>query len=141
MKIGLLFVCHGSTSRSYLEAVNEIIQRCLNKVTSQLGKDFEIVWRVGYLHDVEPRPEDALKELVKERPSIIIVASLFVVPGRHAGEDVPQLVGVKLGETKIVEGVPVKYAGPLWPDDRVVDILTDKILHNLRDFLNRDKKA
>ena len=133
MKIGLLFVCHGSTSRSYMDSINEIVTRVVRKLSKMLGEDKTIVWRVGYLHDVEPRPRDALQQLIAERPDAILIVSLFVVPGRHAGEDVPEMLGIKLGETKYVEGIPVKYVGPLWPDDRIVDIIVDKVTLNLKE--------
>jgi len=117
-KIGIVLITHGSLSQNYVKQVNDIAREVERKLREYL-KDIYIEVVTSYLHHQNPKPEEAIRILIDKKFENIIVFSLFVVEGIHGREDT----------MKIVEKFEnIKYAGTLWPDSRVIDIIVDKIL-------------
>ena len=122
-RVGVVFITHGSLCENYVREVNKIAERVVEKLKKSLS-DVEIVPVVSYLHHQHPDPDEAIKELLRGNVEKIIAFSMFVVEGRHGREDTMEILN-KYGEKVI-------YAGTLWPDDRVIDIISDKILRYIR---------
>lgn len=122
-KIGVVFITHGSLCENYVREVNKIAEKVIEKLRSSLN-NVEIVPVVSYLHHQHPDPDEAIRDLLNKNVDKIIAFSMFVVEGRHGREDTMEILS-KYGD-KVV------YAGTLWPDDRVVDIISDKILRHVK---------
>ncbi|NPB01099.1 MAG: hypothetical protein GXO10_06960 [Crenarchaeota archaeon] len=122
-KVGVVFITHGSLCENYVKEVNKIAEKVVEKLKN-LMSNVEIVPVVSYLHHQHPDPDEAIRELLSKNVDKIIAFSMFVVEGRHGREDTMEILG-KYGDKVI-------YAGTLWPDDRVVDIISDKILKHLK---------
>ncbi len=118
-RIGVVFITHGSLCENYVREVNKIAERVVEKLRRNLNS-VEIVPVVSYLHHQHPDPDEAIRELLDRGVDRVIAFSMFVVEGRHGREDTMEILS-KYGEK-------VTYAGTLWPDDRVIDIISDKIL-------------
>lgn len=79
----LLIVAHGSRRA----ASNQEIQALTELLASQ-SKDFASV-RCAFLELAEPSIPDALRQLIAEGATKIIVMPYFLSAGRHVSEDIP----------------------------------------------------
>ncbi|NOZ76179.1 MAG: sirohydrochlorin nickelochelatase [Euryarchaeota archaeon] len=124
---GIVLVGHGSLRPETKRAYEELAE----KVAAGSGRAV----RVGYLQGQEPNLKAAVEGMVREGFSRIAVIPLFVMPGAHVNEDIPVLLGLEEGEVpdygygkvEVPEGVEVLYGRHLGADDRLVDIVLDRI--------------
>jgi sirohydrochlorin ferrochelatase len=134
--IGVVLVGHGSRlpqSRRVYEEIARITQE-------KSGLDI----RVGYMKHWRPTLAEAIRSFVEEGKKKIVIVPVFLLPGFHVVEDIPVLLGLKEGKSpefgyekvKVPEGVEVLYANSLGADERMADIVLDRI----KEVLNEGKR-
>ncbi len=121
--IGIMLVGHGSR----LKDGNLIYERIAEMVREKT--DFEV--EVGYMKHGRSIKE-AYENLVKKGVKKIVVVPLFLLPGLHVTEDIPIILRLKEGEAegeKIdpVEEVEIIYTEPIGADNRLAEIVVDRV--------------
>lgn len=85
--------------------------------------------RVAFMQLNSPSIEETLRELAKEGMKNIVAQPVFLADGAHTTEDIPE----KLKEAfegawaEIGKDVKLIYAKPIGVDERIVDILLDRV--------------
>jgi len=62
----------------------------------------------------------------------IILVPVFIAPGVHTTQEIPQLIGTKDVEVLSAKGIELIYGEPIGADERIADILEEKALNALR---------
>ena len=80
----------------------------------------------------DPRIEPTLEEMIRKGVDEVIVLPLFISPGDHLKNDIPEKIGLKDGmpEGTIERNgrmITVRYAPPVGQDPRLTDVLAEKI--------------
>lgn len=82
----LILVDHGSR----LAEANAVVVETARQVQAKLGAGCEV--RYAHMELAEPTLEQAIEAAVRAGVSEVFVQRFFLVPGRHASEDIPKLV-------------------------------------------------
>ena len=85
----------------------------------------------------EPTIRQGIEKLVKKGVTEIYVQPCFLASGIHLTQDIPRELGFNKGD---VEGgmtiagktVTLKYCAPIGADDRIADILADRIEERMK---------
>jgi sirohydrochlorin ferrochelatase len=117
MKTGIVILGHGSKA----EASNQAFQEFCELAGESLDYDFVAG---GSLQFAEPRFKDVVAKAVEAGMDKIMVAPLFLFPGNHVQKDVPKALKKLKEEYSEVDFV---YADHIGVDDRLVDIVADRI--------------
>jgi sirohydrochlorin ferrochelatase len=134
--IGVVLVGHGSRLPQSKRVYEEIARIAQEKS----GLDI----RVGYMKHWRPTLAEAIKSFIEEGKKKIVIVPVFLLPGLHVVEDIPVLLGLKEGKSpefgyekiRVPEGVEVLYANSLGADERMADIVLDRI----KEVLNEGKR-
>jgi len=125
MKSGVLVIGHGSKLAFNKDLVTHMAEVLDKK------KEFGPV-TASFMQLNEPTIKDGIKKLAKMGVDTIYVQPCFLASGIHLTEDIPGELGFKKGDTEgimTVEGkkVVLKYCAPIGADDRIADILADRV--------------
>jgi len=147
LRIALLAVAHGSSSREHIETIRKIVELLVDNVRKSIP-DIELVaYELAFMGKRRglKSVSEALRELSKMCDTVLILP-LFLTPGKHVRYDLPREFEVGLDEcepnSKITVNVDGKtitllYAAPIGFDGRLIEILLDRI----RDVLEKAKKS
>lgn len=115
-KFGLLVVGHGSSLPYNKQLIEEI--------AAKIGKRIPgAVTRTGFMNINSPTIRDGIDSFKGTGVRRIIVFPLFLARGVHTTEDVPRLIGLKAGQTRIAyNGYDIVYADPLGADDLIAEL-------------------
>ena len=107
------------------------------KVYEEIGemvyKRIDISVRVGYIKYWEPDLIEVLEEMICNGFKRIIVVPMFLLPGLHVIHEIPKLLGIKEGENRITlpDDVEIIYTSNIGADERLADIIVDKVKEHL----------
>jgi len=120
--IAVVLIGHGSKLPYGKEVMEEFGRRI------EMRGIFKEV-RVAFMQLNSPSIEETLRELAKEGMKNIVAQPVFLADGAHTTEDIPE----KLKEAfegawaEIGKDVKLTYAKPIGVDERIVDILLDRV--------------
>nr|QNO51407.1 sirohydrochlorin cobaltochelatase [Methanosarcinales archaeon ANME-1 ERB6] len=120
--VAVVLIGHGSKLPYGKEVMEEFGRRV------EMRGIFKAV-RVAFMQLNSPSIEEALRELAKAGMTNIVAQPVFLADGAHTTEDIPE----KLKESfegawaELGKGVKLIYAKPIGVDERIVDILLDRI--------------
>lgn len=117
MKTGVVILGHGSKA----EESNQIFEEFCELAEEKLDYDFVTG---GALQLAEPLLDEAVAEAIEAGVEKLIVIPLFLFPGNHVQEDIPQALDRLKEEHPEVEFV---YGDPIGADDRLIGIVNDRI--------------
>lgn len=125
MKTGVLIVGHGSKLQFNKDLVVEMA-KILDK-----KQEFGPV-TAGFMQINTPDIMDGIKVLLSKGVDTIYVQPCFLASGIHLTEDIPGVLGLEKGANvgnMTVDGkeVALRYCGPIGADQRIADILSDRI--------------
>jgi sirohydrochlorin ferrochelatase len=104
------------------------------EVLEALGRRIEIrrifkETRVAFMQLNSPSIEEALRTLAKDGMKKIVALPVFLADGAHTTEDIPEKLKIAFEGAWADLGRDVKlvYAKPIGVDERIVDILLDRV--------------
>ena len=120
--IAVVLIGHGSTLPYNKEVLEELGRRI------ELREIFKVV-RVAFMQLNSPSIEEVLRTLAKDGMKKIVALPVFLADGAHTTEDIPEKLKVAFeGAWEEIGGdVKLVYAKPIGVDDRIVDILLDRV--------------
>ncbi len=85
--------------------------------------------RVAFMQLNSPSIEEVLRELAKSGIKKIVAVPVFLADGTHTTEDIPKTLKITFeGEwAELGRDVELIYGKPIGVDERIVDILLDRI--------------
>lgn len=108
----LLLVDHGSRRAE----ANAVLGRVHEKVAAQLGP--EILIAHAHMELAPPSIADAIDGLCAAGATSIYLMPWFLVPGRHAEEDVPRMAREAIGD----RAVTLRIGPPMGADDVLIQL-------------------
>ena len=120
--IAVVLIGHGSTLPYNKEVLEELRRRI------ELRGIFKAV-RVAFMQLNSPSIEEVLRNLAKDGLQKIVAQPVFLADGAHTTEDIPEKLKVAFEGAweDIGDDVKLIYAKPIGEDDRIVDILLDRV--------------
>ncbi len=115
---GIIILGHGSRAGE----ANQALQTISRMVERQVGHG---TVKAAYLQFSEPDLEKALRSMIKSGFKKIIIMPYFLYRGIHLQEDIPQIM--RKVQRDYGSQVEIVLAGPLGEDDRLVEIVVDRI--------------
>lgn len=122
-KVGVMLVGHGSREPYNKDAIQYFADRLEGKYPY-----------IGYafMENSEPSVREALEDASRSGIDELIVQPVFLTRGVHIDFDIPELLGIPRGSRNgiiTVSGkeITIKYGRPLGKDDRILEILVDRI--------------
>ncbi|MEM0448213.1 MAG: sirohydrochlorin nickelochelatase [Methanomassiliicoccales archaeon] len=130
MRMGVLVVGHGSK----LAYNRDLVVRMAEILESR--KEFGPV-EAAFMQLNQPDIKTGIANLVKRGVDTIYVQPCFLASGIHLTEDIPGELGLKKGQNEgemMIEGkkIVLKYCGPIGADERIADILSDRIKERMK---------
>jgi sirohydrochlorin ferrochelatase len=127
-KVGVILVGHGSTERYNKELVEYYAEK--------LRAYYDYV-ACAFIQVNEPLLGSALSNALKEDLDEIVIQPVFLARGAHTDYEIPRMLGFSEGKrTKVVDlgdrKVKIIYGNTIGKDDRVVEVLRDRIEEALR---------
>ncbi len=114
---GVLILAHGSREKETEKTLYKVVEFLEKKVENH-------VLEVAFLHFSEITLEKGLDNLKEKNVTDIILVPYFLFEGVHIREDVPK----KIREyEKKNQGIKIKISKMLGDDERLADILADRI--------------
>jgi sirohydrochlorin ferrochelatase len=85
--------------------------------------------KVAFMQLNSPSIEEVLRTLAKEGKRDIVALPVFLADGAHTTEDIPEKLKIAFeGEwAELGRDVKLTYAKPIGVDERIVDILLDRV--------------
>jgi len=122
-RIGVVLVGHGSRE-PYHKGV-------ISYLTKQLKKEYEFVG-CAFMQINKPSIPEALEAAAEAGVEELIVQPVFLTRGVHTELDIPELLnlprGSRLGTIELKgRKILIKYGKPIDKDDRLLEILKDRI--------------
>lgn len=124
MKSGVIVIGHGSKLDYNKKVVDFVAEKMkgmdLGPVTS------------AYMQINKPTIKEGFEWLVSQGVDTIFVQPCFLASGMHLTEDIPNAIGLPIGskdgELEICgKTVTLKYCEPIGEDERVAQILADRV--------------
>jgi sirohydrochlorin ferrochelatase len=127
---GILVIGHGSKLEFSKEAVSYSADRLAERFSP-------LPARVGFMNINEPKIKDSLEELVSQGVDNVYVVPAFLAHGIHTTKDITRALGIPEGmkEAEISVGqtkVSLKYCEPIGCDDRIADILEERVRQRMQ---------
>jgi len=118
----VVLIGHGSRLPYGKEVMEELRRRL------EMRGIFKVV-RTAFMQINTPSIEEALRELARSGIKNIIALPVFLADGAHTKEDIPEkLKDTFAGEwAEIGKDVKLIYGKPIGVDERIVDILVDRV--------------
>jgi sirohydrochlorin ferrochelatase len=120
--IAVVLIGHGSKLPYNKEVLGELRRRMEMR---GLFKET----RVAFMQLNSPSIEEELRSLAKDGIKNIVALPVFLADGAHTTEDIPEKLKVAFEGAwdEIGRDVKLTYAKPIGVDERVVDILLDRV--------------
>jgi len=120
--IAVVLIGHGSTLPYNKEVLEELGRRI------EIREIFKAV-KVAFMQLNSPSIEEVLRTLANDGMKKIVALPVFLADGAHTKKDIPEkLKEAFAGAWKEVgEDIEVIYAKPIGVDDRIVDLLLDRV--------------
>ncbi len=120
--VAVVLIGHGSTLPYNKEVLEELGRRM------ELRGVFKVV-RVAFMQLNSPSIEEVLRTLAKDGMKKIVALPVFLADGAHTTEDIPEKLKIAFEEAweELGRDVTLTYAKPIGVDDRIVDILLDRV--------------
>jgi len=85
--------------------------------------------KVAFMQLNSPSIKDVLRTLAKDGEKNIVALPVFLADGAHTTEDIPETLKIAFeGEwAEVGRDVKLTYAKPIGVDERIVDILVDRV--------------
>jgi len=118
----LIVVDHGSrreAANTMLEAIADLLRR-RPSTPDTTGGDAYVTVEPAHMELAEPSIKTAVDRCVAAGATQIVVALLFLSPGRHSTQDIPDLVAAAIADHPGIDAIVGK---PLGPDERIIDLL------------------
>ncbi|MHC1635433.1 MAG: sirohydrochlorin nickelochelatase [Candidatus Methanospirareceae archaeon] len=122
----LVLIGHGS-ALPYNEQIMHELRRKIEK--KGIFKDV----RVAFMQINSPGIEETLRSLVEEKIRNIVVLPVFLAKGIHTMKDIPDILK-KFHESIEDDNIRIIYGEPIGADDRLVDVLLDRV----KEVLNKE---
>jgi precorrin-8X/cobalt-precorrin-8 methylmutase len=123
--VGLILIGHGSKlphNRENLEKLAEILRK---------RSEFKIV-EIAFMIRNRPTIPEAIDTLAKKGVSKIVLVPVFLAPGVHTTQEIPELIDVKDKESQLsATGIQLFYGEPIGADECIAVILAEKALKAL----------
>ncbi|MDH5806388.1 MAG: sirohydrochlorin nickelochelatase [Candidatus Verstraetearchaeota archaeon] len=121
--IGVILVGHGSKEPYNKNAIKYFAEKLKDK--------YSFV-KFAFIQINKPSLKDVLKEAIASGIDKIVVQPVFLTRGTHVNQDIPKIlglpIGVKSGTIALSEKkISIVIGEPLGMDDRIVDIISDRI--------------
>lgn len=114
---GILVLAHGSKRQE----TEKILDSLIRKVKKKTGEEMVVP---AYLQFSEQNLEAGIDQLVKNGADSIKIVPMFLFDGIHVTQDIP-------GELDVIRakyaGVEIKMSRHLGDDDRIADIIVDRV--------------
>ena len=118
-RTGIIIVDHGSRSGE----ANALIRDVVDRFASRFADRYRIV-EPAHMELAEPSIRQAFDRCVARGATEVIVCPLFLGPGKHWREDIPDLTAFA---AEGYPGVAWAVAPPLGADDLLLDLLDKRI--------------
>lgn len=120
--MAVVLIGHGSKLPYGKEVLDELQKRLAMR---ELFKEV----RVAFMQLNSPSIEDVLRDLAKSGIKRIVALPVFLADGAHTTEDIPEKLKIAFeGEwEEMGRGMELIYGKPIGVDERIVDILQDRI--------------
>ena len=130
MKSGILVIGHGSKLQFNRDLVLHMAE-----VLDKKGEFGPVT--AAFMQLNEPTIKQGIDKLVKMEVDTIYVQPCFLASGIHLTVDIPRELGLKKGdfEGSVMIGgknVVLKYCAPIGADDRIADILADRVRERMK---------
>eukprot|EP01066_Platyproteum_vivax_P003516 Platyproteum_vivax@DN14448_c0_g1_i1.p1 len=113
----LLVVDHGSNLKEAQKVVFDIVDQIQKKLPN-------VLVRACHMGVCAPKVPETLDEILKSGTiKKLIVVPYFLAPGRHAAEDIPKMVEIKMAHYSMVDWTVTDCLGT---DSRLGDVVLDK---------------
>lgn len=118
----VVLIGHGSTLPYNKEVLEELVGRI------EMRGIFKAA-RVAFMQLNSPSIEEVLRDLAEDGLKKIVAQPVFLAPGAHTTEDIPaKLKTAFAGDwAELGRDVELVYAQPIGVDERIVDILLDRV--------------
>ncbi|MBM7557128.1 sirohydrochlorin chelatase [Halanaerobacter jeridensis] len=117
MKTGVIILGHGSRAKEAAEVFDQIVEMVKEKV------DYELV-KGAAMELAEPTLEQSVTELVEQGVEQINIVPLFLFPGIHIQEDIPELIEELEAEYPEVQ---FNFGQNIGADEKIAEIVVDRI--------------
>ncbi|MCW3136757.1 MAG: sirohydrochlorin nickelochelatase [Canidatus Methanoxibalbensis ujae] len=114
----VVLIAHGSNL-----PYNKIVVEELREMMARRGLFKDV--RVAFMQLNDPSIEKVIGELVDEGVTNIIALPVFLAKGAHTIDDIPNIL--KEVKQKTGNNINIIYGDPIGADERVVDILIDRV--------------
>jgi precorrin-8X/cobalt-precorrin-8 methylmutase len=123
--VGLILIGHGSKlphNQENLEKLAEILRE---------RSGFKLV-EIAFMIRNSPTIPEAIDTLAKKKVSKIVLVPVFLAPGVHTTQEIPELIEVKNQESQLSKrGIQLFYGEPIGADECIAVILEEKALKAL----------
>ncbi len=116
---GVMILAHGSRVQSTKNTINEVVEMTKKKIG-------DIPLEIAYMEFCDENIEHGIKALTEKGVIHIKVVPYFLFEGIHIRQDIPEEIEKIL---KDYPGVTVEMGKTLGVDERLADILADRILN------------
>lgn len=117
MATAYLFVAHGSREEEGNRAFLDLIEDLRKRHPRQLIE-------MAYLDVLPPSIPEGIETCLKKGAREVVILPLMIFPGRHVSRDIPRMIEEA---SQRRPGVIFRYAGALFEDRGLVDLLDKKI--------------
>lgn len=119
-KIGILALGHGSRHPYNKEVVSGVAELIAKKYEN-------VIVKIGFMNMNTPTMKEGLEDFRGTGVSKIVAVPIFLAPGVHTMEDIPQILGISKDSRKTMiqldgKDVPLIYSDPLGVDELVADL-------------------
>ena len=115
--IGILILAHGSRRQE----TDRILESLAKKVKDKTGEGLIFT---AYLQFSQPNLETGIEYLIEKGATLIKVIPMFIFDGIHVTQDIPEELNAIMAKHP---GIEVKMSRHLGDDDRIADIIADRI--------------
>ncbi len=120
--MAVVLIGHGSKLAYNKEVLEELRRRM------ELRGIFKEV-KVAFMQLNSPSIEEVLRNLAKDGMKKIVALPVFLANGAHTTEDIPEKLKISFAGDweEVGRDVELTYAKPIGVDERIVDILIDRV--------------
>jgi sirohydrochlorin ferrochelatase len=118
----VVLIGHGSTLPYNKEVLEELVERI------EMRGIFKAA-RVAFMQLNSPSIEEVLRDLAEDGLKKIVAQPVFLAAGAHTTEDIPEKLKIAFegAWADLGRDVELVYAKPIGVDERIVDILLDRV--------------
>lgn len=123
--VGLILIGHGSKLPHNQENLEKLAEILRNR------SGFKLV-EIAFMIRNTPTIPDAIDALAKQKVSKIVLVPVFLAPGVHTTQEIPEMIEVKNQESQLFKkGIKLFYGEPIGADECIAVILEEKALKAL----------